>query len=124
MHEDQNAARKLTDEERAAKKKRKIQEDTDTGVSVSVYRVKDLTDPATKFKVEANCNQLHMTGTVLLLKNLNVVIVEGGKTELNQLVTGQKRDNCFRMLLLKVIIIAFAHKKKYRKMPKVRTSLT
>ena len=98
MHEDQNAARKLTDEERAAKKKRKIQEDTDTGVSVSVYRVKDLTDPATKFKVEANCNQLHMTGTVLLLKNLNVVIVEGGKTESNQLVNWLKKG-----------IIAFAH---------------
>lgn len=78
MHEEQNASRKLTDEERGAKKKRKIMEDTEAGVNVSVYRVKDLTDPATKFKLEANCNQLHMTGTVLLLKNLNVVVVEGG----------------------------------------------
>lgn len=90
MHEDQNAARKLTDEERAAKKKRKILEDTDGGVNVSVYRVKDLTDPATKFKVEANCNQLHMTGTVLLLKNLNCVIVEGGP----------KQQKKFRRLML------------------------
>lgn len=90
MHEDQNAARKLTDEERAAKKKRKIIEDVDGGVNVSVYRVKDLTDPATKFKVEANCNQLHMTGTVLLLKNLNVVIVEGGP----------KQQKKFRRLML------------------------
>ena len=78
MHEDQNAARKLTDAERAAKKKRKIMENTSNGVNVAVYRVKDLTDPATKFKLEANCNQLHMTGTILLLKNLNVVVVEGG----------------------------------------------
>lgn len=78
MHEESNASRKLTDEERGAKKKLKIMEDTEDGVNVSVFRVKDLTDPATKFKLEANCNQLHMTGTVLLLKNLNVVIVEGG----------------------------------------------
>jgi U4/U6 small nuclear ribonucleoprotein PRP3 len=53
-------------------------ENTDNGVHVSVYRVRELTDPATKFKLEANCNQLHMTGTVLLLKNLNCVVVEGG----------------------------------------------
>ncbi len=78
MHEEQNEARKLTDAERAAKKKRKIMEDTSTGVHVSVYRVKDLSDPAVKFKVEANCNQLHMTGIVVLCKNLNVVVVEGG----------------------------------------------
>lgn len=52
-------------------------ENTDNGVNVSVYRIRDLTDPATKFKLEANCNQLHMTGTVLLLKDLNVVAVEG-----------------------------------------------
>lgn len=49
-----------------------------TGVQVAVYRVRDLNDPAIKFKVEANCNQLHMTGIVLLYKTTNVVIVEGG----------------------------------------------
>lgn len=90
MHEESNASRKLTDEERGAKKKRKIMEDTEDGVNVSVFRVKDLTDPATKFKLEANCNQLHMTGTVLLLKNLNVVIVEGGP----------KQTKKFRRLML------------------------
>lgn len=78
VHEEANAARKLTDAERAAKKKRKIMENTANGVNVSVFRVKDLSDPAVKFKIEANCNQLHMTGTVLLCKNLNVVVVEGG----------------------------------------------
>lgn len=81
MHEEHNESRKLTDAERSAKKTRKLMENTDNGVDVSVYRVKDLTDPATKFKLEANCNQLHMTGTVLLLKNLNVVIVEGGRRD-------------------------------------------
>ena len=80
MHEEQNESRKLTDAERGEKKQRKIMENTTvTGVHVAVYRVKDLSDPAVKFKVESNCNQLHMTGIVLLCKSLNVVVVEGGK---------------------------------------------
>jgi U4/U6 small nuclear ribonucleoprotein PRP3 len=78
MHEEHNASRKLTDAERAAKKKKKIMENTSLGVNVCVYRVKNLSDPSVKFKIEANCNQLHMTGIVLLCKNLNVVVVEGG----------------------------------------------
>ena len=79
MHEEHNLSRKLTDAERAAKKKKKIMENTSLGINVSVYRVNDISDPAVKFKLEANCNQLHMTGIVLLYKNLNVVVVEGGK---------------------------------------------
>lgn len=90
MHEEQNEARKLTDAERAEKKRRKIMENTSNGVNVSVYRVKDLSDPAVKFKVEANCNQLHMTGIVILCRNLNVVVVEGGP----------KQQKKFRRLML------------------------
>lgn len=37
-HEQANAARKLTDEQRREKKTRKIQEDTSLGVHVSLYR--------------------------------------------------------------------------------------
>lgn len=77
-HEEANAARKLTDEQRKEKKMRKIKEDTSLGVNVALYRVKDLRNPARKFKVEANCNQLHMTGMVVLHKDVNVVVVEGG----------------------------------------------
>ena len=36
-------------------------------------------DPAKKFKVEKNSNQLYMTGCTLLHPDLNVVVVEGGK---------------------------------------------
>jgi U4/U6 small nuclear ribonucleoprotein PRP3 len=77
-HQEHNESRKLTDAERAAKKTKKLSENTTTGVNVSVYRVKDLSDPSVKFKVETNCNQLQMTGIILLAKNINVVIVEGG----------------------------------------------
>lgn len=37
-HEDANASRKLTDEQRRDKKIRKLQEDTSLGVNVTVYR--------------------------------------------------------------------------------------
>jgi U4/U6 small nuclear ribonucleoprotein PRP3 len=78
MHEEANAARKLTPEQRAEKKKRKMLENTSYGVSVSVYRVREVNDPSVKFKIEANANQLHMTGVVVLCKYLNVIVVEGG----------------------------------------------
>jgi U4/U6 small nuclear ribonucleoprotein PRP3 len=77
-------------------------ENTDRGVHVCVYRVKDLSDPAIKFKVETNCNQLHMTGMVLLYKNLNVVAVEGGP----------KQQRKFKRLMLNRIKWAECNSKK------------
>ncbi|KAM7355897.1 pre-mRNA processing factor 3 isoform 2-T2 [Cochliomyia hominivorax] len=78
-HEDANNARKLTAEQKSEKKIRKIKEDTSCGVHVSVYRIRDLQDNASKkFKVETNAKQLHMTGTVVLFRDCCVVVVEGG----------------------------------------------
>ncbi|XP_061393822.1 U4/U6 small nuclear ribonucleoprotein Prp3 [Musca vetustissima] len=78
-HEDANNARKLTAEQKSEKKIRKIKEDTSCGVHISVYRIKDLQDNASKkFKVETNAKQLHMTGTVVLFRDCCVVVVEGG----------------------------------------------
>ncbi len=77
-HEEANATRKLTKEQRRDKKIDKIKEDTTLGVKVSVYRVRDLHNPAKKFKVETNAKQLYMTGIVILHKDCNVVVVEGG----------------------------------------------
>lgn len=77
-HEEANAARKLTTEQRRDKKIRKMKEDTTLGVHVSVYRLNDLKNPAKKFKVEANCNQLFMTGIAVCHKECNVIVVEGG----------------------------------------------
>lgn len=77
-HEEANAARQLTGEQKKQKKIKKIKEDTSLGVYVSVYRVLNLNNPAKKFKVEANIRQLLMTGVVVIYKNINVVVVEGG----------------------------------------------
>lgn len=78
VHETANANRKLSDAEKRQKKVKKIKEDTSEEVQIAIYRVKDLSHPARKFKVETNANQLHMTGIVALSKEINIVVVEGG----------------------------------------------
>ncbi|NWV75466.1 PRPF3 protein, partial [Dasyornis broadbenti] len=77
-HEEANAARKLTAEQRKAKKVKKLREDVSQGVHIAVYRVRNLSNPAKKFKIEANAGQLYLTGVVVLHKDVNVVVVEGG----------------------------------------------
>ncbi|KAL5111832.1 U4/U6 small nuclear ribonucleoprotein Prp3 [Taenia crassiceps] len=77
-HEAANASRKLTKEQARFKRIRKIREDTSVRTHVAVYRVRDLTNPAHRFKVETNANQLFMTGLVAMHSDCNVIIVEGG----------------------------------------------
>ncbi|XP_059166868.1 U4/U6 small nuclear ribonucleoprotein Prp3-like [Physella acuta] len=101
QHEEANAARKLTVEQRRDKKITKIKEDTSEGVHVSVYRVRDLTDPAIKFKVETNAKQLYMTGITVIYKDCNVVVVEGGP----------KQQRKFKRLMLNRIKWAESHKR-------------
>lgn len=78
-HEKSNAERKLTPEEKKAKKLRKMKEDLSCGVHVTVYRVRDMSNPANKFKVDMNAQQYHLTGCTLLYQDVNIVIVEGGQ---------------------------------------------
>ena len=78
-HEKANAERKLTPEERKAKKLKKLKEDLSCGIHVTVYRVRDMSNPANKFKVDMNAQQYHLTGCTLLYQDVNIVIVEGGE---------------------------------------------
>ena len=78
-HEKANTERKLNPEQRKAKKLRKLKEDLSCGVHVTVYRVRDLSNPALKYKVDMNAQQYHLTGYTLLYQDVNIVIVEGGK---------------------------------------------
>ncbi len=57
-----------------------MKEDLSCGVHVTVYRVHDLSKPAIKFKVDMNAQQLHLTGCVMLFPDVNLVIVEGGRS--------------------------------------------
>lgn len=52
-----------------------------------------MTNPAKKFKIEANAKQLFMTGIVIMHKECNVVAVEGGP----------KQQRKFRRLMLQRI---------------------
>ena len=45
---------------------------------MNVFRITDLTNQSIKFKVDTNAQQLHLTGCLLLNKELNLVVVEGG----------------------------------------------
>ncbi|KAK0163611.1 hypothetical protein PV327_007277 [Microctonus hyperodae] len=82
-HEDANAARRLTADQRREKKARKLKEDTTLGVHVAVYRIRDLVNNASKkFKVETNAKQYNLTGCVMLFRDCNVVVVEGGAKQL------------------------------------------
>ena len=89
-HEQANAARKLTTEQRKDKRIRKLKEDTSNAVHVAMYRVASLRDPAKKFKIEMNSKQLYMTGCTVMHPDINVVIVEGGpkaQRKFNRLMT-------------------------------------
>ena len=77
-HDKANAARKLTPAQQKAKTLRKLKEDVSCGVHIAVFRVHDLSNQAIRFKVDMNAQQLHLTGRLLLFRENNLVIVEGG----------------------------------------------
>ena len=83
-HEKANADRKLTPEQRKQKNIKKLKEDTTAGVCVAVFRVRNLNNPARKFKVETNAKQLFMTGCTVLYEDVNVVVVEGGPKQVKK----------------------------------------
>lgn len=78
-HLEHNEAKKLSLEEKRAKKLRKIQEDLSiTGTWVSVFRILNISSQSHKFKISQNAKQLTMTGVMVLYKDINIVVVEGG----------------------------------------------
>ncbi len=78
-------------------------------------RVKSLSNPSKRFKVETNAKQLYMTGCVVTYEDVNVVVVEGGpkaQKKYRQLMMsrikwdeesytdkdGSERDNCCELV--------------------------
>ncbi|EJK64124.1 hypothetical protein THAOC_15172, partial [Thalassiosira oceanica] len=82
-HEKMNADRKLTREQRAAKHRRKLAEDTSTGVHVALFWVADMGHPYHRAKVDLNAGQNSITGGVLECAEavngtrVNLVVAEG-----------------------------------------------
>jgi U4/U6 small nuclear ribonucleoprotein PRP3 len=77
-HERDNAERALTPAQRREKKRRKLIDDTAAGTHVAVYRVRDLTHPQRRYKVNWTAKELLMTGCAVTLPSFSVVVVEGG----------------------------------------------
>ena len=84
-HEKMNADRKLTKEEKSAKHRRKLAEDTSTGVHVALFWVADMGHPYHRAKVDLNAGQNSITGGVLECAervngtSVNLVVAEGGE---------------------------------------------
>ncbi|XP_023644887.1 protein RDM16 isoform X2 [Capsella rubella] len=77
-HTDRNAARKLTPAEKREKKERKLFDDPTTiETIVSVYKIKKLSHPKTRFKVEMNARENRLTGCSVMTDGMSVVVVEG-----------------------------------------------
>lgn len=80
-HDERNAARKLTPEERRAKKKKKYMEDVSEVVHVAVFRVDDLSHGGHRFKLDVNAHSWMLTGQAIICKEpgaRSLVVVEGG----------------------------------------------
>ena len=49
-----------------------------------MFRVKNLQNPAKKWKLEKNASQLFLSGCVVLYQDVNIVVVEGGPKQLKK----------------------------------------
>jgi U4/U6 small nuclear ribonucleoprotein PRP3 len=77
-HEMRNQARKLTKDERRAKKKKKLLEDAAREMTCALFRVADLSHPLLRAKVERCAQDNMLSGTVVLNSSMTLVVVEGG----------------------------------------------
>jgi U4/U6 small nuclear ribonucleoprotein PRP3 len=79
-HVEANAARKLTPEQKAEKRRRKYAEDTSAEVHVAVYRAGELGAEGGKarYQIDVNAQQWNLSGLAVLHPECNVVIAEGG----------------------------------------------
>ncbi|KAF7349221.1 U4 u6 small nuclear ribonucleoprotein [Mycena sanguinolenta] len=76
-HEKMNAERKLTDDQRREKVETKKVEEDKRGVHGAVFKIKTLSDPAHRFKVRKNAEQLNLTGLCIYNPQFSMVYVEG-----------------------------------------------
>lgn len=51
---------------------------------VCTFRVKSLSNPAKRFKVETNAKQYYLTGCIVMYEDINVIVVEGGPKNLKK----------------------------------------
>lgn len=76
-HEKMNAERKLTDDQRREKIETKKVEEEKKGIYAAVFKIKTLSDPAHRFKVRKNAEQMNLTGIAIFNPSFSLVYVEG-----------------------------------------------
>ncbi|KAJ2811812.1 U4/U5/U6 small nuclear ribonucleoprotein prp3 [Coemansia furcata] len=78
-HKADNQARKLSKEQRVAKKKRKVEIEEQKGMVAAVFRVDNLRYPQHRYKVSVGAKENYLTGRALFCEHLSVVVVEGSE---------------------------------------------
>lgn len=82
-HEDRNLSRMLTPAEKREKKLKKMFEE-ENGVKdsenvVTAYKITRLENKQSRFKIDINAKENHMTGVMLVSAPFSLVVVEGGR---------------------------------------------
>ena len=87
-HDQMNAERKLTKEQKAAKHARKLEEDTTQSIHVALFYVKDMGHPYHRTKVDLNAQQNGISGGVLECESLGMalIIAEGGERAIKRYI--------------------------------------
>ncbi|KAH9174828.1 pre-mRNA processing factor 3-domain-containing protein [Lactarius sanguifluus] len=76
-HDKMNAERKLTDEQRREKTETKKAEEDKKGIVGAVFKISTLSDPAQRFKVRKNAEQMALSGLVIFNPAFSMVYAEG-----------------------------------------------
>ena len=77
-HDQMNAERKLTKEQRHEKLAAQKEKDASKGIFTTVYRVESLANGRHRFKISENAKQNDLTGICIMHPKFNLIIVEGG----------------------------------------------
>ena len=87
-HDQMNAERKLTKEQKSAKHARKLEEDTTQSIHVALFYVKDMGHPYHRTKVDLNAQQNGISGGVLECESLGMalIIAEGGERAIKRYI--------------------------------------
>lgn len=83
-HDARNEEKKLTPEQKLQKKLAKAQRDLKKGLSLTVLKVLNLDNRKIRAKVDKGAKELGLTGVLLMSKQFNLVIAEGGPKALRK----------------------------------------
>jgi U4/U6 small nuclear ribonucleoprotein PRP3 len=84
-HNDRNAARKKTVEEKRAKKLEKIAKETEVETTVHLYKIGDLQSKQNRYKIDVNAQYYKLHGIGIISDDCSLLCLEGGLKSLNKI---------------------------------------